>query len=137
MKKQKTIYIVTSGDYSDYQTHCVFSTEKMAEDFIKFEKDNNEYYHYNYEIEEHDLDIPKDKWTVIATIVMNKNGDTTYSDISTQIGKLYLTKKFFHNCLHIDIKSDSVERAIKVVNEKRMQMLANNEWGNKEALKKY
>lgn len=30
----KTIYLVSSGDYSDYQVWCAFTTQKLADEYV-------------------------------------------------------------------------------------------------------
>lgn len=45
------VYIVTSGDYDDYQIDEVFSTKEKAEEYI-------EYFGDDYRIEEYNLDNP-------------------------------------------------------------------------------
>lgn len=61
-KENPTIYIVTSGEYSDYRIEAVFTDEKLAKDYIKKIGDGgkiekytaNEYYSkntfYNYKV---------------------------------------------------------------------------------------
>lgn len=49
MKANKKIYIVTSGEYSDYQIEAVFSTKEKANDFVQ-------QHGTDYNIEEYDLD---------------------------------------------------------------------------------
>ena len=45
------VYIVTSGDYDDYQINEVFSTKEKAEEYIEYSGDD-------CRIEEYDLDNP-------------------------------------------------------------------------------
>lgn len=51
MKEPNTIYVVTSGIYSDYRIEGVFSTKKKAEKWISYTYRPND-----YEIEEYELD---------------------------------------------------------------------------------
>ena len=51
--KNKKIYLVTSGDYSDYHVDGVFTTRKKATDYIDSLGDDSNSY---YDIEVYDLD---------------------------------------------------------------------------------
>lgn len=51
------VYIVTSGEYSDYGIDACFSTKKQAEQFIKNSTTIDKFYSYTgYRIEEWELD---------------------------------------------------------------------------------
>ena len=52
MSEQNIVYIVTSGEYSDYSIHAVFSTREKAEEYIEHE----EYFSDSYKIEEYVMD---------------------------------------------------------------------------------
>ena len=128
--KSKKVYIVTSGEYSDYCVEGIFSTKEKAKDLKKVVDGNNP-------IKEYELDKPIYGWMFAVRIEMDIEGNTTHSSYLKQRVNMRFDKYFYNGYLHIDIKSDSLERAIKVVNEKRIQILANNEWGNDKALDKY
>lgn len=51
--KNKKIYLVTSGEYSDYGVDAVFTTRKKAQDYIDSLGDDSNSY---YDIELYDLD---------------------------------------------------------------------------------
>lgn len=50
-----TIYVVTSGDYSDYHICGVFSTQEKAQQYIKVDAGNTDF-EENYRIEQYKLD---------------------------------------------------------------------------------
>ena len=117
-----TIYICTSGEYSDYGIRAVFDKKELAEEFCS---------RYRRTIEEWELN-PKGKELRLGyqvyVVTMNKDGDTLearetdfFADETTweirRDGLMYLT------CW---AKSD--QHAVKIANEHRVQMIANNEW---------
>lgn len=53
-----TVYVVTSGSYSDYGIHAMFSTKKLAQEYIDKAKDSAsyEYWAIKANIEEWKLD---------------------------------------------------------------------------------
>lgn len=51
-----TIYIVTSGEYSDYGIECVFSTREQAERYVALQNDNKAWWSECWFIEEYEVD---------------------------------------------------------------------------------
>ena len=51
MSEQNIVYVVTSGEYSGYSIHAVFSTKEKAEEYIA----HDGYFSDSYEIEEYVL----------------------------------------------------------------------------------
>lgn len=51
----KTIYMVTSGEYSDYHVCGLFTTRELAEHYVKLHTEGREY-HSSYDIDEVVLD---------------------------------------------------------------------------------
>ena len=51
------VYIITHGEYSDYQIDCVFSNKAAAEKFCAIHTTDR--YGYPYEIEEYEMDEVK------------------------------------------------------------------------------
>ncbi len=129
------VWIVTSGEYSDYEIEAVFSTKGLAEDYIQKMNGAGLGSSYN-DIEgwELDLPIPPIGWHVY----MSSDGGTS----STWLSKLREGESGFQgfdlysppHLLWI-VKTLDRERAIKVVNEKRVQILALNIWGDMERVR--
>lgn len=91
-EKWKYIYIVTSGDYSDYGVAAVFSTKEKAQEFCKLHNINKEdgedvcnadgSYRYtpDYRVETWEVDavfpeVPKDQYGFY--VFMSKDGETS------------------------------------------------------------
>ncbi len=129
---EKKVYVVTQGQYSDMTIEAVFTTRKKAQAFIDNEGDMNE------EIEEFELDKNLRPLSTILTPCMERNGDVRMvlkrrdsptNAESARVISSYMSDQLYLRC---DIVTDSEERAIKVCNERRIQILAENRW-SKEA----
>lgn len=142
----KKVYIVTIGEYSDYKILAIFSTKERAGEYIRLfvEKGN---WAGKGEIEEY----PVDQWKDFANIKKDKVG---YLVIMTKEGKMvnvyknyvydnlkefknHINKKYsfqkmgkYKGSLHILVLAKNEQHAIKIANEKRVQLIANNLWIN-------
>lgn len=67
------VYIVTSGDYSDYSITAVFEHKKAAEAYVKVHNIKEHVYRDPYKIEEYPLNTPRDTITVVLSF--NKSLD--------------------------------------------------------------
>lgn len=135
-----TVYLVTSGSYSDYGIEAVFSTAEKAEAYRWNRADD-------VRIEEYELDVGCDlvaQGLRTYTVVMRRDGslqsairnaypafendiyrpqswaDNTIS-VFTGLSDLADTWEF-----HIQTKSE--EQALKIANERRGMMLATETW---------
>ena len=71
------IFIVTTGEYSDYSIHSVWSTQKQAEDMVKIL--NNERYNYA-SFEEYEVDKPCEEKAGFEVIIDFKTGELSKPD---------------------------------------------------------
>lgn len=121
------IYIVTSGDYSSYGIDAVFSKKGKADEYCKNFKCD--------EVEEYELDpntIPID----MITVEMARDG--TVNNVKQLISRINTSGFWYFGALDDliwHVKTNDEIRAIKVVNEKRIQILANDCWGDDERTK--
>jgi len=171
------VYVVTSGEYSDYGIAAIFSTEEKAKEFCRVHNTNGEdgervtredgYYWYtpDYGIEIWGLDedfpaMPKDK--VGFWVFMSKDGEVSvvrrrsvaeaikyeghiyFSGIHpdglhhTYSGRFYCgskdeeeAAKYLNETEFLSVSgvlARDEQHAIKIVNEKRTQLLALNRW---------
>jgi hypothetical protein len=134
------VYVVTAGVYSDYHILAVFSNRESAEKYKeKYEKNVRE----DARIEEYMLDSPEDEW-IVTTVAMDKEGnviDVVKSENTEpeKIGfqgfeHLYGGKEITY--FQWGVVTDDEKRAIKVANEKRAIILANNLWGKEDEVKR-
>lgn len=145
----KMIYAVSEGSNSDYRISAIFSTKEKAQKFIDTMKKrpNSEYDDYN-DIEEYQLDPPVadllGRGYSVYSVLMLKNGDVervertdndSY-DISSA-GQSHIwerTKasayrgKNVEDALEMKVWAKDDKAAVKIVNEKRAQMIAMDGW---------
>ena len=139
----KTVYAVNSGTYSDYRIDAVFSSRKLAEEFMAFVKSDD----YN-DIEEFQIDIPTTNMLKrgysIWRVHMLVNGDTERID-RTETDKYDIGNANSHNIwkrtealafkgkgipdiLTSNVWAKTQKQAVKIVNEKRIQMIASGKF---------
>jgi len=141
----KKIYIVTKGTYSDYSIVSVFSTKEKAEKFMEAFPDDREYGGYNW-IETYKLDPGEPQLLnngySVWMIHMYHNGETPlikkidnpnswdYKNINNLsiYRPCFNTQKYKAKYLEIRVLAKDEKHAIKIVNEKRVQLIANNKW---------
>jgi hypothetical protein len=142
------IFIVTSGSYSDKGNEAAFSTKEKAEEYIKYCNDFgspnvNEY------VEEIELDPEihpiekrfKFKFKEFYYVEMERDGNIvkiyqhypSINDIRAPKNKIeYLNFKTNvqskEKVLHGIINADSRLHAVKILNDKRRQLIAENRW---------
>jgi hypothetical protein len=145
----KMIYAVSEGSYSDYRVSAIFSTKEKAQEFIDTMKkqSDSEYDDYN-DIEEYQLDPPVadllGRGYSVYRVLMLKNGnververtDNGSYDISSA-GQSRIWERTKASAYHgknvedaLDMKvwARDEKAAVKIVNEKRAQMIAMGEW---------
>lgn len=133
----KTVYIVTEGSYSDYHIIGVFEDEDLAKEYARQNR---------ADVEEHivktDTDLELPRGYLKYEVHMRKNGDVISVtgtipfctddcdnvDFSTSSYKKssYVfktgTRRFY-------VSTDMGEEgAIKIANERRIQLIAENKW---------
>ena len=117
------VYIVTEGEYSDYHIVRVFSTEELATAFADTIKSYDECCVEVYNVNE--TTPKKVPWTRVLMMrdgeVRNIDHITDWDDTSTE-DWAYGDRGSFY------VQTDSEERAIKVANVRRAQMIATGEW---------
>ena len=118
------IYIVTSGEYSDYHIDAVFSTKKLAEDYIQ-------QHGTDYRIEKYNLDERIDRntklWRVEFDIEDGKHTEAYVRD--------YVADDFRDTCQVLDclrgpciqfyVDADTMDKAVKIASERFAAVKAN------------
>ena len=126
------VYIVTSGDYSDYGIDAVFTNKKTAEVFAGKIGGEVEI----WEISPSDL-IDKITHNKIFCVRMNKEGNTDLvmeedfdsGDIKNAMEKkteIFKAVDGYSMITYMFAKDE--KHAVKIANERRVQLIANNEW---------
>lgn len=124
------IYIVTSGEYSDYCIIAVFSTKEKAEAYVQ-------QHGTNYRVEDYDIDEEVKKETKVWRVVMSFDNFKVYECTAGLWGEgwgshmkdtfEYWTdwEKIGHIRLYLE--ADCMGRAIKIASERIAQIKANKD----------
>jgi hypothetical protein len=134
------IWGVSKGEYSDYRVVAIFSTRKMAQAYldeynkIQFNQGNLQEFYF-------DPDPPE--LVTFVEVNIAKGGDVIkasgpHMGPSDSIG--FRSYHPFHPYRHGEcssmwwnVRTDSMERAIKVANEKRAMLIDADAWGDCDA----
>lgn len=120
------VYIVTSGDYSDYHIDAVFSTIEKAKEYV-------DAHGSDYRVEEYPVDdTPVEKkesiwlvsidWKTGEALSANPvNYDSYYTD---KVDTVQYQDTGFNKYLNFVLESDSMKRVKKVASERFMQVKA-------------
>ena len=130
------VYIVTAGDYSSYRICAVFSTKAKAEEYIaeaaRASKDKGRDFN---PIEEYELDLYEDKHPGLYPwrVHMEKDGSTKGFQswqMSFPFDADYSFEFLRHEteCLRNDCWAKDKDHAIKITNELRVRLIADNQW---------
>ena len=126
------VFIVTSGEYSDYSIDAVFSHREMADAYVTARNTHGRSWSNPFaNVEVWPLDLPAGKWK-LTCVRMNRDGDTLKTWSDTSHGSY---KEAGFVCWDVSdnlvwaVATDDEEHAVKVVNEKRTQILASDTWG--------
>ena len=122
-KDENKVFVVTTGEYSDYTIERVFSTRKKALEYLDTKDDE-------YRLEVFDLDKPIERKTQIYEISfaldkkkvwnVSTTRDVRYKD-TIHIGGRYFTNR---KTLDIYVESDSRKRALKIASERYGAIIA-------------
>lgn len=138
MSEPKIIYVVTRGEYSDY---CICSLhDSKADAQAEVNRLNEQDRWDSARIEEYFLNpskgYPDNETYHLFVIAMRKNGNVTYSSDEgvpsavpdSERFKAQYTGNTYADAWAFRVVARNLEHAIKIVNEKRVQYIANNDW---------
>lgn len=133
------VYAVTSGEYSDYRVHAIFSTDNKARKFIESVIKDDRLESYNdFKVEEYILDKVLDKYLIYSITIKESDGKETetrcYTDINLQLStdiKINEVKKIepVHKeyvWFRVYVLAINEAAAIKIGNEKIRKWQAEN-----------
>jgi hypothetical protein len=125
-KDENKVFVITTGEYSDYTIDRVFSTRRKANDYLDTKADS-------YRLEVFDLDEPVERKTQIYEISFELDKkkvwsgrtmcDVRYKD-TIHIGGRYLNNR---KILDIYVESDSRKRALKIASERYGAIIASEQ----------
>jgi hypothetical protein len=128
---KRVVYVLTSGSYSDKANAGVFSSKENAEEFIRA------YPRIDWnELEEYELDTMLRRirrGIIIYTVRMERDGKVTevmpdpipWSPVNSAYVLSYPSG---YRILTGWIEAKDEKHAVKIVNDKRAQMIASGEW---------
>jgi len=122
-KDENKVFVVTSGEYSDYRIDRVFSTRQKATEYLDTKDDN-------YTLEVFDIDEPIERRTQIYEISFELDKKKVWR-VSTYYDKrlkdlIHIGGRYFNNVKTLDIyiESDSRKRALKIASERYGAIIA-------------
>lgn len=123
---KKKIYIVTSGEYSDYHIDAVFSTKEKAVDYV-------EQHGTYYDIKEYDIDKEVEKkaqlWQISFSVEDGKlhgASPTSYNrNELVDTCSIYDTFLWCVSCICFYVDADSMDKAVKIASERFAAIKAN------------
>lgn len=126
---EKKIYIVTSGEYSDYGIDAVFTTKEKAVDYV-------ERHGTDYNIEEYNIDEDVEKKTQLWNIAFYVDDVKLYvacpsscCDRRKAVDTCSVFDTFDYMetkpCIRFYVDADSMDRAVKIASERFAAIKAN------------
>lgn len=121
------LYVVAAGEYSDQRIVAIFSNKAKAEEYVTMFNNDVQFSSDKADVEEWTLDIGKDSW-VSTNVRMARDGTVkdTWTSWET-FGRDWIWD--VNDNLVWTVDTDDIQRAIKVTNEKRVQLIAEDNWG--------
>ena len=124
MMAERTVYLVTSGDYSDYGVEAVFSSLKKAYAYIGNRTD--------MDIEPFQLNGGRDECSIrrLWRVRMDKQGKAEWCSPTTLNRKSQEPQppQLWNRLVIFEVMAKTEKQAIKAANEQRTQLIALNRW---------
>ena len=137
-KEKKSVWMVTSGEYSDYSVNGVFSTRELAQDYVDaFSHDG---YGGQMYINEETLDPGNTSFHKMGRRVyrvkMDRKGNSCSVDLADNYsltdcewrGNIGIWNTTTNIVLWVDCWATDVKHATKIANEIRTQKIASGDW---------
>lgn len=120
------VYIVTSGEYSDYHIAAVFSTRKKAAEYV--DAQGSDYRVEEYPVDDAEVKKNESIWLVSVNWKTGNadsaNPDSFSDDNTDKIDTVQYDEFYGGGYLTFVLMSDSMARAKKVAHERFMQVKA-------------
>lgn len=123
------IYSVSKGEYSDYRVMALYSNKEYAEEvcnrisgYSKYERPFVE----EFTLDEN-LEILKKGYNIYF-LRMDREGNASEIEATDAIDNIWDWGFDIHNKLYMYVLAKDEKHAIKIVNDKRAELIANNEW---------
>lgn len=120
------VYIVTSGEYSDYHINAVFSTREKAEEYV--DAQGSDYRVEEYPVDDAEVKKNESIWLVSVNWITGNADSANPQNFSNYYTDKVDTVLYDESCgsgyLNFVLMSDSMARAKKVAHERFMQVKA-------------
>jgi hypothetical protein len=129
--EKQMMYVITEGEYSDYSIVAVFSTKQLAQKFIDAHKASR---WSSPRIEEYELDPRQGALNLNHkpfAVRMERCGDVVeceHSEVLNTTERDSEPSFDREGNLHDVVWAKNGDHAVKIVSERRRQLIANNEW---------
>jgi len=129
------IWIVTTGEYSDYCVVAICSTKEIAERTKQLTGSNNDV--FGMEVDEAINVVPDGFFGWSVDMDRNGNAVNVENYVVTERSQLRALPYGInprhhhlnvHNCYNFIVVAKDVQSAVKIANEKRVQIIADNGW---------
>lgn len=127
------IYIVTTGEYSDYHIDSVWDSLDKAEERANQIRSTTQYLNERAFVEEYYMNKSEDQ-RVIWTVVYDPSKDEwkcyDYNNPTSRLDKVeQLCGHNYSQCTsyRVKLRADSREAALKIANERIMRLIASNQ----------
>lgn len=130
------VYVVTSGEYSDYSIEAIFSTKELAQQYIDERMHSHGWFDINgideWEVDDQAGKVGEDKWWRV-TYLYSVFNDSEQQDIDVfynyPVKRYELVDDSPHRCeLQIYVTAVDGKGAAKIASEIRAQLVADNKW---------
>lgn len=126
------VYVVTEGEYSDYKVCAVFSTIEKANEYSEMFSMNTP---NEYELDERNGFIESHKGLKYFYVDMERNGNTVAvgkneeDDLDfSRVKDHIIQDEYGPDYICVNCWAKDEKHAVKIANEKRIQLIANNQW---------
>ncbi len=132
------VYLVTRGEYSDYSICAIFSDKKLAEKYIELFKGNSEeeleeeLRIETYKVNPYQYELKADYKPYFVRMTKEGNCiEIKIQDLSYAFESKDEDLDFgfdIHKNMYLSSFAKDEKDAIKIANEKRLQLIAENRW---------
>jgi len=124
----RKVYIVTEGGRGDFYMHGVFSSKKAADNFVKALNESRRYCEhgsfYGAEVEAWTLNTANTN--LYYSFLMDRSGDTRGYRVDIEAAREFMefNPDGTLNGVRFSIQAKSLKHALKIANERRARMIA-------------
>lgn len=122
------VYVVTEGEYSDYRVNSIFSTIEKALEYSKMFGMNDP---IELELDEQNCLLEKYSGLIFYSVNIEINGNSLSvypTTLNSNRPPRVFKNEYSPDILNVHCWAKDEKHAVKIANEKRIQLIANNQW---------